>query len=167
MDWQAEVGDEVAVESHRLRGGRKKGTIREVLGAPGHEYYRVLWEKGHESVFHPGSDAVLIPKRPRKASRAAPPKLASTATPRRPKAPEPRAKPKPRAIAGDRLVIRGHQLGQRDRDAEILEVLGPHGAPPYRVRWSDTGREGLLFPGTDAVVDHFPRRRRKDASATG
>jgi len=63
-------------------------------------------------------------------------------------------------VVGDRLVIRGHRLGEPDRDAEILEVIGVGGGPPYRVRWSDTGREGLLFPGTDAVVEHFPRRRR-------
>ena len=65
MDWQAEIGDGVSVESHRLRASRRKGTIREVLGAPGHAYYRVVWEDGRESVFHPGPDAVLIPKRPR------------------------------------------------------------------------------------------------------
>jgi hypothetical protein len=158
-DWRAEVGDEVAVGSHRLRGGRKKGTIREVLGMPGHEYYRVLWENGHESVFHPGSDATLLAKRRRKAG-SAPPKPVRAATSRRPEAPEPPPRPKPRAVAGDRLVIKGHRLGERDRDAEIVEVLGPDGAPPYRVLWSDTGREGLLFPGTDAVVEHFPRRRR-------
>jgi hypothetical protein len=155
-DWRAEVGDEVAVESHRLSGGRKRGAIREVLGTPGHEYYRVLWENGQETVFHPGSDAVLLPKRSRKA-RPAPPKPVRAA-------PKPRTAPgptrKPRAVAGDRLVIKGHRLGERDRDAQILEVLGPDGGPPYRVLWSDTGREGVLFPGTDAVVEHFPRRRR-------
>jgi len=40
------------------------------------------------------------------------------------------------------------------RDAEVLEVHGPDGAPPYLVRWSDTGHEGLLFPGNDTQVHH-------------
>lgn len=68
------------------------------------------------------------------------------------------------AAAGDRLVIHGHVLGSPDRDGEILEVRHPDGSPPYVVRWSDTGHESLVFPGPDAVVQHFrrtrPRRRR-------
>jgi hypothetical protein len=64
-----------------------------------------------------------------------------------------------RAAAGDRLVIKGHHVGEPDRDAEILEVRGADGAPPYFVRWSDDGHEGLFFPSTDASVEHFPHRR--------
>jgi hypothetical protein len=66
-----------------------------------------------------------------------------------------------RAEAGDRLVIRGHQLGQRARDAEILEVLGDDGGPPFRVRWSDSGREAILYPGPDARVEHFAHAAAK------
>jgi len=66
-----------------------------------------------------------------------------------------------RAQPGDRLVIRGHRLGEPERDGEILEVLGPGGAPPFRVRWSDTGAETLLFPGSDAYVDRLERRERR------
>lgn len=58
-----------------------------------------------------------------------------------------------RARPGNRLVIRGHRLGEPTRDGEILEV-GEGGAPPFLVRWSDTGRTTLLFPGPDAYVDH-------------
>jgi hypothetical protein len=65
------------------------------------------------------------------------------------RAPVPR---QPRATAGDRLVIRRRALGQPDRDAEILDVRGPNGGPPYLVRWSDTGHEGLLYPGPDARI---------------
>lgn len=70
-----------------------------------------------------------------------------------------------RARPGDRLVIRGHRLGEHERDGEILEALGENGGPPFRVRWSDTGAEALLFPGSDAYVDHLahaapPRKRR-------
>jgi hypothetical protein len=34
-------------------------------------------------------------------------------------------------------------------------VHGADGAPPYVVRWSDSGRESLVFPGPDAYVQHF------------
>lgn len=64
------------------------------------------------------------------------------------------------ASPGDRLVIRGHRLGERVRDAEILEVLGEDGAPPYVVRWSDDGHVSRIFPGSDAYVEHLARRRR-------
>jgi hypothetical protein len=62
-----------------------------------------------------------------------------------------------RAAVGDRIVIKGHYVGEPDRDAEILEVRGPDGSPPYLVRWSDDGHEGLFFPGPDAVVEHYPK----------
>ena len=62
------------------------------------------------------------------------------------------------ASVGDRLVIKGHHVGEPDRDAEILEVHGADGTPPFLVRWSDDGHEGLLFPGPDASVEHFPAR---------
>ncbi|WP_155918331.1 DUF1918 domain-containing protein [Marmoricola sp. URHB0036] len=58
------------------------------------------------------------------------------------------------AKRGDRLVVRSH-VNLPGRDAEILEVAHPDGTPPYRVRWSDNGHEGLVFPGPDAYVEHF------------
>jgi len=61
-----------------------------------------------------------------------------------------------RAAVGDRLVNKGHHVGEPDRDAEILEVHGEDGKPPYVVRWEEDGHEGLFFPGSDAVVQHFP-----------
>lgn len=60
-----------------------------------------------------------------------------------------------RAAAGDRLVIRGHHLGEPDRDAEVLEARGEDGGPPFLVRWSDDGRVSLLYPGSDAHVDRL------------
>lgn len=59
------------------------------------------------------------------------------------------------ATVGDRLVIPGRRLGEPERDAEILEVRHADGGPPYLVRWSDTGHEGLVFPGPEARVQHF------------
>lgn len=58
------------------------------------------------------------------------------------------------AQPGDHIVIRGRTTGSPDRDAEVLAVEHEDGSPPYRVRWSDSGHEGLFFPGTDAYVDH-------------
>jgi hypothetical protein len=58
------------------------------------------------------------------------------------------------ASVGDRIVIKGHHIGEPDRDGEIIAV-GPRGGPPYTVRWEETGHEALFFPGSDAVVQHF------------
>ena len=58
------------------------------------------------------------------------------------------------AVTGDRLVVRSHHVGERERVAEILEVHGADGTPPYLVRWSDTEQEALIFPGADASVEH-------------
>ena len=62
-----------------------------------------------------------------------------------------------RAQVGDRIVIKGHHVGEPDRDCEVLEVRGPEGAPPYVVRWDDDGHEGLFFPGRT----HWPSTSRR------
>lgn len=59
------------------------------------------------------------------------------------------------AAKGDRLVLRGRNVGDADRDGQIVEVQGPAGAPPYLVRWADTGHTATVFPGPDAYVEHF------------
>ncbi len=61
------------------------------------------------------------------------------------------------AKPGDRLVVHGHRLGERGRDAEILETRGPGGGIPFLVRWEDTGHVTLLYPGSDASVEHLSR----------
>lgn len=58
-----------------------------------------------------------------------------------------------RAQAGDWLVIKGHKVGEHERKAQILDVRGRDGAPPYLVRWFDDEHEGLVYPGSDAVVE--------------
>jgi len=58
-----------------------------------------------------------------------------------------------RAAPGDRIVIRGHSVGEHPRDGEIVEVRGPDGTPPFIVRWED-GHEALIFPGPDAAIEH-------------
>ena len=57
-----------------------------------------------------------------------------------------------RATLGDRIVVKGHRIGEPDRDCEVLEVRGTDGSPPYLVRWGDSGHETLFFPGPDASV---------------
>ncbi|MFH8795236.1 DUF1918 domain-containing protein [Streptomyces sp. NPDC017941] len=57
------------------------------------------------------------------------------------------------ASVGDRLLIHGRIVGQQDRTAEVVEVLGANGTPPYRVRFDD-GHETLMSPGPDTVVRH-------------
>jgi hypothetical protein len=64
------------------------------------------------------------------------------------------------ASVGDRIVIKGHHVGEADRDCEVLEVRGRDGGPPYLVRWGDSGHEGLFFPGPDATVEHFEQQSR-------
>ena len=59
-----------------------------------------------------------------------------------------------RASVGDRIIVRAAHIEEPSRDGEIIEVRGPDGAPPYLIRWSDNGHEGLYFPGPDSVVHH-------------
>ncbi len=58
------------------------------------------------------------------------------------------------AAVGDRIIVRATHVDEPSRDGEILEVRGADGTPPYLVRWSDTGHEGLFFPGPDTVIHH-------------
>jgi hypothetical protein len=63
-----------------------------------------------------------------------------------------------KAAVGDKLVIRGHAVGQPERHARIVEVRGDDGAPPYVIHWDDDPHEvpqdHLFFPGSDADVEH-------------
>ena len=58
------------------------------------------------------------------------------------------------ASVGDRIIVRSAHQGGPNRDGEVLEVRGTEGGPPYLVRWSATGHDGLFFPGADTVVTH-------------
>jgi hypothetical protein len=63
------------------------------------------------------------------------------------------------AKAGDRIVIKGHRIGEPDRDCEVIEVHGPDGGPPYLVRWGDSEHNTLFFPGSDASVQPYEHSR--------
>ena len=56
------------------------------------------------------------------------------------------------ATVGDRLHVHGRVVGATDALAEIVEVRGEGGRPPYLVRYPD-GHEALVYPGPDATVE--------------
>ena len=58
-----------------------------------------------------------------------------------------------RAAVGDRLRVHSRVVGRSDQTSEIIEIQGRDGAPPYLVR-RDDGHKVLVFPGTDASVEH-------------
>ncbi len=51
-----------------------------------------------------------------------------------------------RAEVGDRLHVHGRTVGDPDQWAEVIEVRGEDGGPPYLVCYAD-GHETLIFPG--------------------
>jgi uncharacterized protein DUF1918 len=55
----AKRGDLVVVAGHHVGERGRTGEILELLGDVVHRRYRVRWDDGHESIFHPGSDAVI------------------------------------------------------------------------------------------------------------
>jgi hypothetical protein len=65
-----------------------------------------------------------------------------------------------KAQVGDRLVIRSHAIGMKERHATIVDVRGADGGPPYVVHWSDDPsdepHDHLFYPGPDADVEHHP-----------
>jgi hypothetical protein len=56
-----------------------------------------------------------------------------------------------------RLVVPGEGPGRPSREAEILGFRSGDGSPPFHVGWSDTGHEGLCFPGPNAFAIHLER----------
>lgn len=58
-----------------------------------------------------------------------------------------------RAAVGDRVVTASGVVGGTVRDGVVTECPHGDGSPPYRVRWSDTGEETLVYPGSDTYVD--------------
>ena len=62
-----------------------------------------------------------------------------------------------KAVAGDKLTVRGRHQGDEDRQGEIIEVQGKDGAPPYLVRWRD-GHQSVFFPASGTEVEPHPAR---------
>lgn len=59
-----------------------------------------------------------------------------------------------RAAVGDRIVIASNTLNRPVRVGRVVELRHPDGSPPYLVEWSDSEQAVLLFPGSDARVEH-------------
>ena len=57
---RAAVGDVIVVGGHFVGNERTTGEILEVRGSQDHERYRVRWEDGHESIFHPADGDATI-----------------------------------------------------------------------------------------------------------
>jgi hypothetical protein len=64
------------------------------------------------------------------------------------------------ASAGDRIVVRGHRVGEPVRDCKIIEVQGSEGEPPYLVRWEDSEHDTLFYPGSDATIEHYQHQTK-------
>lgn len=57
-----------------------------------------------------------------------------------------------KARVGDWLIVEGPTADGPRRLGEILAVEHEDGTPPYRVRWTGSDGEALVFPGPDAHV---------------
>ena len=71
-----------------------------------------------------------------------------------------------RATKGDRLHVHGRNVGSADETAEIIEVRGTDGQPPYLVRHDD-GHEGMAGLPRHGRVRGAPRRRPLLSEAPG
>ena len=54
------VGDVIVVGGHSVGAERSMGEILEIRGEAEHERYRIRWEDGHESIFHPADGEATI-----------------------------------------------------------------------------------------------------------
>lgn len=59
------------------------------------------------------------------------------------------------ARLGDQIIVEGPAVGVVRRDGEVVGLHHDDGSPPYDVRWSDTGKVTLFFPGPDAHIKHL------------
>jgi FtsP/CotA-like multicopper oxidase with cupredoxin domain len=59
---KARVGD--WIETRGLPGqASRRGQVVELLGAAGHEHYRVRWDERHESIVYPADGVIVIPRK--------------------------------------------------------------------------------------------------------
>lgn len=70
-----------------------------------------------------------------------------------------------RAQPGDWLIIERGDIDHHARRGRIEEVRSTDGSPPFVVRWLDTDRVVLVFPGPDAHVLTQAELTRADAAA--
>jgi hypothetical protein len=71
-----------------------------------------------------------------------------------------------KAAVGDRIVTASGVVGGAVRDGVVTECPHDDGSPPYRVKWSDTGEETLVYPGSDTFVDPDARAARGEQAGS-
>ncbi|HEY8455369.1 MAG TPA: CBS domain-containing protein [Actinopolymorphaceae bacterium] len=62
----AVAGDQIVIRSASLDEPPRRGVIRQVLGSGETEHFQVQWDDGHESLFYPGPDAMILPAQVRR-----------------------------------------------------------------------------------------------------
>jgi hypothetical protein len=55
--------------------------------------------------------------------------------------------------------VHSRAVGQTEQLAEVIEIHGQGGAPPYLVRY-ENGHESLVFPGPDCTIEHAARTKQ-------
>lgn len=61
------------------------------------------------------------------------------------------------ARIGDWVVVESGSLGGARRIGRIIALRHPDGSPPYEVRWTDTDKTTVIYPGPDMhVMDSLP-----------
>ena len=55
-----QAGGDLGVRQSAGGGPPRRGLILEILGAQGHEHYRVRWIDDHESIYSPADGAVIV-----------------------------------------------------------------------------------------------------------
>lgn len=67
-----------------------------------------------------------------------------------------------RASVGDRVHFEGKVVGMNEHTAVVIEIRGPDGGPPYRVR-HDNGHESVVYPGAaDVWIEHVEQGASTD-----
>jgi hypothetical protein len=54
------IGSRIAVETERVGQRERVGEVLEIIEHRGAVSYRVRWDDGHVSIFHPASGAVRV-----------------------------------------------------------------------------------------------------------
>jgi ribosomal 30S subunit maturation factor RimM len=57
---EAQIGDQIIVESNKVGQGRRVGDVVDVLKGSAGLHFRVRWDNGQETVLYPSSDAVVV-----------------------------------------------------------------------------------------------------------
>ena len=56
---QIREGDVVTVSPAAVAKPGRSGVVEEILGAPGHEHFRVRWEDGQETILYPSAGVTI------------------------------------------------------------------------------------------------------------